>query len=309
MNKKYFVGLIVALLVIASIIVIVRGLPWEIKQTSTGKIKVTTSFYPLYFFSSEIGGDKAEVTNLTPAGTEPHDYEPTAGDLVQIANSKLLILNGGGLEVWGQSIKRNVDSKTTLIIIAGEGLTNQTMVEAGEKIIDPHVWLSPPLAKEMVAKITKGFIQVDPQNANYYQSNADKLKARLSDLDQTYRLGLKNCKQKSIVTSHTSFGYLAKTYGLDQIPIAGLSPDTEPSPQELAKIVSRVKENNIKYIFFESLVSPRLAQTIATEAGAKTLMLNPIEGLIQPELARGENYLTVMRSNLDNLKIALQCSQ
>ena len=271
------------------------------------KLQVATSFYPLYFFSEQIAGGKANVVNITPAGAEPHDYEPTAQDIAQIENSKLLVLNGGGLEAWGNDIKQNLNPKNNLIVVAGQDLTNQQVAEEGKNIIDPHIWLSPPLAKEMVDKITQGFIQIDSGNEKYYQTNADTLKFKLNDLDVQYKQGLANCAEKNIITSHAAFGYLATAYGLNQVPITGLSPDAEPSPQQLVDIVKFAKANNVNYIFFESLVSPKLANTIATELGAKTLVLNPIEGLSNDEIAQGENYFTEMENNLINLKTALQC--
>ncbi len=277
------------------------------QNNGSSKIQVAASFYPLYFFSQQIGGDKVDVVNITPAGAEPHDYELTAQDIAQIENSKLLVLNGGGLEAWGSDIKQNLSSKNTVIITAGEGLTNQQVMEEGKNIIDPHIWQSPPLAKEMVDKITNGFIQIDPANKDYYQTNAIALKTKLDDLDKQYKQGLASCAQKNIITSHAAFGYLATAYKLHQVPITGLSPDAEPSPQQLADIVKFAKANNVKYIFFESLVSPKLSDTIATEVGAKTMVLDPIEGISPEDTAKGENYFTKMQDNLANLKIALQC--
>lgn len=271
------------------------------------KLQVAASFYPLYFFSSRIGGEKARVINITPAGAEPHDYEPTAQDLAQMENSKLLILNGEGIEAWGDNIKHNLNSKNTVILTVEEGLANRRVTEQGKNKTDPHIWLSPPIAKEIVDKITQGFIRVDPENKEYYLSNADRLKKELSDLDQEYRHGLSNCPDKNIVTSHAAFGYLATAYGLRQVPIAGLAPDAEPSPRQLADLVKFAKAKRVKYVFIESLASPKLSETIANEVGAKTLVLNPIESLSAEDIAQGKNYFTEMRNNLTNLRTALQC--
>ncbi len=273
----------------------------------SSKLQVAASFYPLYYFSQQIGGEKANVINITPAGAEPHDYEPTAHDIAQIEHSKLLILNGGGLEAWGDNIKQNLNSQDTAVVTVGEGLTTRQVTDTGENSTDPHIWLSPPLAEEIVDKITQGFLQVDPANKEYYLTNAAMLKSELAKLDKEYRQGLNKCLEKNIITSHAAFGYLAASYGLHQVSIAGLSPDAEPSPQQLANIVKFVEANDIKYIFFESLVSPRLSDTIAHEVGAKTLVLNPIEGLSNEEASKGKNYFTEMQNNLANLKTALQC--
>lgn len=305
MDKKYLLGLIIGIVFVGILTLVINNA--QKPTVKSNKLQVTTSFYPLYFFSSQIGGDKANVVNITPAGAEPHDYEPTAQDIAQIENSKLLVLNGGGLEAWGDNIQKNIDPQKTTVVIAGQDLTNQKVLENGQNVIDPHVWLSPQLAKEMVDKITGSFIKVDPINTEFYQANANTLKTKLDNLDSEYKQGLGSCRDKNIITSHAAFGYLATSYGLNQVSITGLSPDAEPSPAQLADIVKFAKANNVKYIFFESLISPKLADTIATEAGAKTLVLNPIEGLSKDEISQGNNYLTEMQNNLANLRTALQC--
>ncbi len=278
------------------------------KQSPHG-IRVTASFYALYFFASQIGGDKVIVVNITPAGTEPHDFEPTPRDIALIDQSRLLILNGGGLEAWGDRIKRNIDTAYTKIVVAGEGLTASATTVNGREVTDPHIWLSPPLAIKMVDRIAQGFIRVDQADSSFYRANADTLKARLEELDNAYRQGLSDCATRDIITSHEAFGYLASTYGLRQIGISGISPNAEPSPRRMAEIAAYAKKNDIKYIFFESLASPKLAQTIANEIGAQTLVLNPIAGLTAQEQARGENYFTLMKENLANLEKALKCKQ
>jgi len=305
MDKKYLLGLIIGIVFVGILTLVINNA--QKPTVKSNKLQVTTSFYPLYFFSSQIGGDKANVVNITPAGAEPHDYEPTAQDIAQIENSKLLVLNGGGLEAWGDNIQKNIDPQKTTVVIAGQNLTNQKVLENGQNVIDPHVWLSPQLAKEMVDKITGSFVQVDPTNTEFYQANANTLKTKLDNLDSEYKQGLSSCSEKNIITSHAAFGYLATSYGLNQVSITGLSPDAEPSPAQLADIVKFAKANNVKYIFFESLISPKLANTIATEVGAKTLVLNPIEGLSNDEISQGNNYLTEMQNNLANLRTALQC--
>ncbi len=305
MNMKS-IGIILGAAAIVSVgyVLVHRPSP----KASAQKINVAASFYPLYFFAQQIGGDKANVVNITPAGGEPHDYEPTAQDIVQIENDKLLILNGGNLEAWGDKMTQSTDPKRTLVVTAGENLTTQNVVEDGQSMIDPHVWLSPQLAERMVDKIEAGFAQVDPTNAKTYAANAAELKSNLANLDTEYAQGLAHCETKDIITSHAAFGYLATAYRLKQVPIAGLSPDAEPSPQQLADITDFAKKNNVKIIFFESLVSPKLSQTIADEIGVKTMVLNPIEGLTNDEITQGKSYLTEMRQNLTNLKIALQCT-
>jgi zinc transport system substrate-binding protein len=299
------------ILLIALVVMVLGGIWFTLKNQTNrignNKLQVTTSFYPYYFFASQIGGEKVNVINITPPGGEPHDYEPTPQDIINIESSKLLILNGN-VEPWGNKIKDLLKGKKTVILETGNGLFTQSVIdENGTNSTDPHIWLSLKLAKVQVNSILKELVQIDPQNTDYYQANANKLLAALDSLDREYRTGLDNCSSKNIITSHAAFGYLAADYGLKQVPITGLSPDSEPSLQQLTDITQFAKANNVKYIFFESLVSPKLSQTIASEVGAQTLVLNPIEGLTPNDLAQGRTYLTVMQNNLNNLKIALDC--
>jgi len=303
--KKLFILIILFLVVgIGVYFALLKSRP---ESVNDNKLQITASFYPYYFFASQIGGNKVNVVNITPAGAEPHDYEPTSGDIVQIQTSALLILNGT-VEPWGNKIQDDLKGKNTRVLVAGKGLFTQKVAdENGKKSTDPHIWLSPNLAKAQVKSILNEFIQIDPENKNYYTANTNKLLNDLDNLDKDYKNGLRTCQKKDIVTSHAAFGYLAVDYGLVQVPITGLSPDAEPSLKQLANIADFVKKNNIKYIFFESLVSPKLAQTLASETGSQTMVLDPLEGLTPDALVKGENYLTVMRQNLHNLEVALDC--
>jgi len=160
-----------------------------------------------------------------------------------------------------------------------------------------------------VARINEGFDKADPANRAYYDQNAKGLDSSLDQLDAQYKAGLQSCQQKDIITSHAAFGYLGAQYGLTQVPISGLSPDAEPSNQQLAEVTDFARAHHVKYIFFESLVSPKLSDTIASEVGAKTLVLDPIEGLSNDNIQAGKNYFTVMQQNLKNLQLALACSK
>lgn len=302
---------LIAILLIAVIILVATRdyMPQTSRSASSEKLSVVTSFYPLFFFASEIGGDRADVSNITPAGAEPHDYEPTAKDIQLIESSEVLVLNGANLEAWGDRMVKNANPEKTIIVIAGEGLATQDVIEDGKKIMDPHVWLSPALAKEMAGKIADAMIMADPGSAEYYSSNAKSLSDRLTGLHEEYSQGLSSCARRDIITSHEAFGYMASAYGLNQVSIAGLSPNAEPSPKDVASVAKFAKENGVRHIFFESLVSPKLAETIAMEVGAETLVLNPLEGLGNDEIEQGEDYITEMRANLFNLEKALQCKK
>lgn len=274
---------------------------------SSGKLHIVASFYPMAFFAEQIAGDKADVVNITPAGAEPHDYEPSTQDIAQLEQANLIILNGN-VEPWDDKIKANLEHTSVHILTAGEGLTTRTLTEEGKKGTDPHVWLDPILAKQEVQKISDAIIAINPTHTEQYKANTKVLLEKLDQLDAAYKAGLSACTTKDIVTSHAAFGYLAAQYGLNQIPIAGLSPDEEPSAQSLVDTANFVRQHNVKYIFFESLVSPKLSQTIANETHAQTLELNPLEGLAQDDTQQGKNYFTVMQSNLQNLQLALSCT-
>jgi len=313
MNKKYLFGSIAGIVVIGALAVFFLG---QKPAEPNSKLRVVTSFYPVWFLASEIGGEHAEVINVTPAGAEPHDYEPTPSQIRALYDSSLFIMNGAGLEAWGERIASELP-ETVLVIEAGEGLATLSG-EIGEEVshdgegdehglYDPHVWLSPVLASRMVDTILAGFVKTDPDHAPQYESRAVILKQELGALAEEFRSGLSQCAKDDFITSHAAFGYIAHDYNLHQLSIAGLSPEAEPSAKTLAEISVFARENNVEYIFFETLVSPKLAETIAREAGAGTLVLNPIEGLTPEELTAGKTYLSEMRNNLANLKVALSC--
>lgn len=274
--------------------------------TLSGKLNVVASFYPLEEFTRQVTGDNADITTITPAGAEPHDYEPTPQDIVNLQKAKVFFYNGSGVESW--AAKAVADLKTAGVTTLNMSDQFSLLQNAEDtNTSDPHIWLSPVNAQREVQIIADAVRKADPTNALLYQANADRYRQQLADLDQQYRLGLSDCSQKDIVTSHAAFAYLAKEYGLNQVSVAGLSPDEEPSPKQLADVTAFARAHNITYIFFETLVSPKLAETVAREVGAKTLVLNPLEGLSDAERAAGDNYITVMQNNLTNLRTALQC--
>jgi zinc transport system substrate-binding protein len=299
MSKKIVIILISSLLIL---LFFAWKIPEKIATTAlpSDKMLVTASFYPLAFLAEEIGGDRVSVTNITPTGAEPHEYEPTPRDMAEMERSRVIIVNGLGLEPWIENAQKNINPQQTVLLVAGEG---RDISRKG----DPHIWLYGGIMYGMAKQIALTFAEVDAANGSEYFKNLSAFREKIDALGDEYRAGLSDCKQKSFVTSHNAFGYLADGYGLEQISIAGLSPDTEPSPKNLVEIVNFAKSREIKYIFFESLASPKLSQMIADEVGAKTLVLNPLEGLTKEEELSGKNYLSIMRDNLANLQTALSC--
>lgn len=275
-------------------------------------LKVMASFYPMYDFAVKIGGDKAEVINMVPAGTEPHDWEPAVTDIRNLEEADLFIYNGAGMEHWVNDVLASLDNKRLITVEAAGSVTFKADSGLGEgpaeKDVeyDPHVWLSPMNAKKEMEAIKNAFITADPGNQEYYNSNYEQYAARLDELDREYREGLADLPQRDLVVSHEAFGYLCDAYGLNQIGIAGMSPDSEPDPARMAEIIDFVKENRVKVIFFEELVSPKIAEAIARETGASVQVLNPLEGLSDEEMKRGEDYFSVMEENLRQLEAALK---
>lgn len=304
------------------------------------RLKVVTSFYPLYYLASEIGGEHVEVTNLIAAGVEPHDWTPKSQDLVQASQADLFLYHGAGLEVWIDDFLKGVSGDSKAIIaeasagielISGQddeqsheedghdheedghgheeeahGHEEGTVGHTHSHDTDPHTWVSPKSALVLAANVKESLAEADPDHAADYESGYALVKEKLETLDQAYETGLANVSQKNLVVSHQAFGYLARDYGLNQISIMGLSPDAEPRAQDIAKIAKFVKENGVKYIFFEELVSDQLANMLANEAGVDTMVLNPLEGLTKEQEQAGETYINLMNSNLQNLMKALQ---
>ena len=291
-NNKVVLLIFIAILAIISILVTANSSKKEVAIRPA----VVVSFYPYQFLTSRILGEKGSVYNLTPAGSEPHDYDLTTKDRVRIEKSEILILNGLGLEPWSKNISEVLPAERVLV--------------AGEKVAfgdDPHVWLDPSLMIALTNLITEQIVKIDPAGADTYRQNAAILIADLYSLDQSFRTGLANCEKKEIITGHEAFSYLARRYGFEQNSIAGISPEAEPSANDLASLVKLTKEKNINVIFFETMSGPKFAETIAREIQGKTMVLNPLEGLSEAELALGKDYISEMKQNLENLKIAMVC--
>ena len=284
------------------------------KDSQGGKLKVMASFYPMYDFAVKIGGDKAEVTDMVPAGTEPHDWEPAAMDIKNLEEADVFVYSGAGIEHWVEDVLASLQNKKMVSVEASEGLTLLAGHEEedgdGEEDdhgqYDPHVWLSPINAKKEMENIKNAFVKADPDNQDYYESNYQTYSARFDELDQKYKDTLSALPNKDIVVSHEAFGYLCNAYGLNQVGIEGLSPDSEPDPARMAEIIDFVRANNVRVIFFEELVSPKVAETVAKETGAATQVLNPLEGLSDEELKGGADYFSVMEDNLKQLEAALK---
>lgn len=277
-------------------------------------IKVIASFFPLYDFARNVGGDRVEVTSMIPVGVEPHDWEPTIRQVADASSADIFVYNGASFESWAQNIE------TKFVVNTSEGLKlleatdeEEHEGEVGEEEeehsdIDPHIWLDPIYAKHQVGLIRDGLVKIDPDNAQYYNDNADRFMAELDKLDASIRSELSGCEKKDFIAFHSAFSYFANRYGLNQHSVYRGLPEGEVPPQRLQEIVDLAKELKIDTIYSEELVDPRLAEAIAEEIpGGRVLMLSPIEGLEKEEQAAGLGYIDKMEQNLDNLKAGLDC--
>jgi zinc transport system substrate-binding protein len=278
-----------------------------------GKLSVVTAFYPLQFVSERVGGDAVAVSTLTKPGAEPHDVELTARQVGEIADAGVIVYLGGFQPAVDDAVKQNGGDRAFDATTAVEMITAQEAddhaAEAGAPAeehggTDPHVWLDPTRLASIADRVAERLGRADPAHAADYTARAAALHTELTALDGEYRAGLADCARRELVTSHTAFGYLANRYELTQIGITGIDPETEPSPQRLADVAAEAREHGTTTIFFETLVSPKVAETIAKEVGAQTAVLDPIEGLTDDSA----DYFSVMRANLTALKLGLECS-
>lgn len=263
------------------------------------KVQAVASFYPLYDFALHVAGDRATVTSLVPPGIEPHDWEPTLGDVTRVRSADLLIINGAGFETWADGIGARK------IVNTSEGME----LEVREGAVDPHIWLDPLLAKRQVEAIGATLAQADPASAEYYSENAASYNAELDSLDSFIRSELSNCEKSEFIAFHDAFGRFAERYGLEQHAIHDISPEGEVLPQRLQEVIELARSLGISVIYSEDLVDPRLAEVVAGEIpGGRVLVLSPIEGIDAEERAAGIDYIAKMRENVANLKEGLECA-
>ncbi|MEV4757895.1 metal ABC transporter substrate-binding protein [Micromonospora sp. NPDC049559] len=288
-------------------------------QDDPGRVDVVAAFYPLQYVAERVGGDAVRVVNLVKPGAEPHDLELNPGQVAEVSGAELVIYLKGFQPAVDEAVEQNAgdrvfDAATVQPLAdatggnhAGEPAADgeEHAAEKSGAAKDPHVWLDPTRLATIADRFAERLGKADPQRAADYTARARTLRADLEGLDREYQQGLRDCQRRDLVTSHTAFGYLADRYHLSQIGISGVTPEDEPSPQRLAEVARAAREHGATTIFFETLVSPKVAETIAREVGAKTAVLDPIEGL-QP--GTDGDYVSVMRTNLTALKTALSCT-
>ncbi|KXT83117.1 zinc ABC transporter substrate-binding protein AdcA [Streptococcus panodentis] len=282
------------------------------QNNADGKLNIVTTFYPVYEFTKQVAGDTANVELLIGAGTEPHDYEPSAKAVAAIQDADAFVYENENMETWVPDLLKSLTNKKETVIKAtgdmlllpgGEEEEEHDHGEEGHHHeYDPHVWLSPKRAIKMVEHIRDSLSKAYPDQKAAFDKNAAAYIKKLQVLDKEYEEGLGKAKQKSFVTQHAAFNYLALDYGLKQVPISGLSPDSEPSASRLAELTEYIKKNKIKYIYFEENASQALASTLAKETGVTLDVLNPLESLTEEQTKDGADYISIMQANLKALQ-------
>lgn len=319
MKKKFLMASIVA----SSLLLAACGNNNESRSGGSGKddnkIQAVATFYPMYEFTKEVLGETGEVSLLVTAGTEPHDYEPSAKDMADISDADVFVYNSEAFETWVENLTDNLNEDKTLVIEAADEIELLTTTEEAHDHeseaetdedghdhdgVDPHVWTDPLMAVKEVQEIAQELGKKYPDQKATFEKNAQNYIAKLEKLDADYQAAFKNAKNKTFLVQHAAFGYLAHQYGLTQESIAGLSPDQEPTPARLAELKHFVEEHDVSVIYFEENANSKVAETLSTETGVELAVLNPLESLTNDQIKAGATYLSVMADNL----VALQKS-
>ena len=277
------------------------------------RLKVVTTIFPLYDMARAIGGEHADVALLLPPGVEAHSFEPKPGDIVRIKEADIFVYTGKFMEPWAEDLAAGAAGEDLSAVYAGEGI--KLIPEAGprgesaETAPDPHIWLNFDNARAMAENIYAAFSARDPGNKDSYRLAAAAYERRLSALDLAFKSGLSACRTKELIYGgHYAFGYLARRYGIKYLAAQGLSPDSEPTAKDIAALVEQVKKDKIKFIFYEELTSPKIAETIAAETGVKMLPLSAAHNIARDQAARGVSFFDILQNDLESLKTGLECS-
>lgn len=308
---------ILAVLVSCCAVLLVSGCKKADEQPVAG-LQVVTTLFPLYDFARSIAGNTARVTMLLPPGVEPHTFEPRPEDMIRISRAGLFVYTSRYMEPWAEKIITGINSASLRVVNAGERVryrggvahdTHDHEQHGGQGTgMDPHVWLDFTNAILMVDAILDGFIAADPANGDIYRRNAETLKARLSALDTRFRDGLALCSTRKLLHGgHYTFGYLAGRYKLEYHALSGVSSDAEPSAERMAALVREIKSSGATHLFAEELLSPRLTETVAQEAGVGVLMLHGAHNLSRDDMSRNVTFFHLMERNLEQLRKGLRC--
>jgi len=280
-------------------------------------VKVYTSFYPYYDFSKNVGGDIIQINTIVPSGTEPHSFEPSPRTLADLEQADVFIYNGLDMEPWLDKVLTLLEGKDIYMVDASSavelinygkdnhGHNHDDEDEDDHGQYDPHIWVDPINVVHISQMIKEAFVEVDYSNKDIYEENFNDFKDKLEKLDEAFKEELKYATERKIIVSHSAFGYLAKRHNIEEIAVAGISPNADPNPKRLAELTKLARSNKIDYIFFEALASVKTAEVLAKEANLEILTLYNVEGLTDEQKSSGEDYISLMYKNLETLKKAL----
>ncbi|MEK4627554.1 MAG: zinc ABC transporter substrate-binding protein [Solibacillus sp.] len=304
------------------------------EEESSNKLSVYTTVYPLQYFTERIGGDAVNVASIYPAGANEHTFEPTQKDMMALADADLFFYIGLGLEGFVENAKKTLANEDVKLVATAETVTDEQLhISTGHTHAeattenhnhehehdeeeshedhahtehDAHVWLSPIISQQLALSIKEQLVAALPEQETTFIENYNELVADLNTLHADFEAMAKETTKKTFFVSHAAFGYIAGHYGFEQVPVAGLNSQSEPSQKELTSIVDLAKKEDIDYIFFEQNVSSNLTKIIQNELGANTLILHNLSVLTKEDIANNEDYFTLMRKNMDVLKQALE---
>jgi zinc transport system substrate-binding protein len=275
-------------------------------STSPG-LKVIATFYPLYDFAQNVGGDKINASILVPETVDVHDFEPTPSSIQAVASADVLIYNGAGLEPWISQVVDASGNTKLIQVDTSQGiqlLPVSPQFQRNNQTVDPHIWLDPSLAKQQVNNILQGLIKADPVDSQYFTQNAQAYETKLDDLNSQAVNATTKVKTRYFVTFHEAFAYFAKQYNLTQIPIAGPFQE-EPTPSDIQNVINAIDQYHLLYVGYESLENSAISQSISSQTNATLIQMNPIEGLTAQDKAAGKNYLGLMQEDISNIELAL----
>jgi zinc transport system substrate-binding protein len=305
------------------------------------KIEVITTLFPTYDFAKQIGKDKVNVTLLLPPGVESHTFEPKPADIIRISKADVFIYTGKYMEPWVEDVLKGISNKNLLVVDASKDVELMSEEDHNEEAEheegehhereddkhaehhkeerkhshhhggkDPHIWLDLGNAQIMVQTIADAFADKDPDNKDFYLKNANEYNTKLIHLDRHFKDTFLSCRHKTLIYGgHFAFGYFAKRYGLEYIsPYEGFSPNAEPTPKAIVELIKKLKASGTNYVYYEELLDPKIARTIASETGAKLELLHGAHNVSKDGLSRGVTFLEIMEDNLKKLSVGLECS-
>jgi zinc transport system substrate-binding protein len=299
-----FAAIIIGIVIAASVISLY--LTSNPTSASSG-LRVIATFYPLYDFAQNVGGDKINASILVPETVDVHDFEPTPSSIQAVASADVLIYNGAGLEPWISQVVSASGNTKLIQVDSSQGIQLLPVppeFQRNNQTVDPHIWLDPELAKQQVNNILQGLIKADPANGQYFTQNAQAYQAKLDNLNSQIVNATTNVKTRYFVTFHEAFAYFAKQYNLTQIPIAGPFEE-EPTPSDIQNVINAIHQHHLCYVGYESLENPAISQSISSQTNATLIQMNPIEGITTQDKAAGKNYLILMQEDISNIVLAL----